>query len=241
MNLTVKTLKGGKFTIEIDPTQTIAQTKSIIENTKSELGSASSMKLIHSGKVLKDDDTIESCNIKPSDFLVVMITKAKKEKTPAPAAESKVESAPAASATETTAAATSSTETTTAAPPAAAAAATTSTTESTENNNSTNNNDEFPAEIMANLRALGFPESDILVCLRASNGNPDVAVEFLMNGIPPGIAAAAAAGGAGGGGANSGAAGGGGPLEALRQHPQFNDIRRLVQTNPQMLSAVLQQ
>jgi UV excision repair protein RAD23 len=255
MNLTVKTLKGGKFTIEIDPTQTIAQTKSIIENTKSELGSASSMKLIHSGKVLKDNDTIESCNIKPSDFLVVMITKAKKEKAPAPAA------ATAASATETTtAAATSSTETATAAPPAAATAATTSTTESTsstENNNSNNNNDEFPAEIMANLRALGFPESDILVCLRASNGNPDVAVEFLMNGIPPGIAAAAGGGGgAGGGGANSGGAasssgannsststttGGGGPLEALRQHPQFNDIRRLVQTNPQMLSAVLQQ
>ena len=33
------------------------------------------MKLIHSGKVLKDDDTIESCNIKPNAFLVVMISK----------------------------------------------------------------------------------------------------------------------------------------------------------------------
>jgi hypothetical protein len=33
------------------------------------------MKLIHSGKVLKDEDSIESCNIKPNDFLVVMITK----------------------------------------------------------------------------------------------------------------------------------------------------------------------
>ena len=262
MNLTVKTLKGGKFTIEIEPTQTIAQTKSIIESTKSELGSASSMKLIHSGKVLKDNDTIESCNIKPSDFLVVMITKAKKEKA-APAAPAAGESAPAsaaAGATETTAAAaaTSSTETATAAPPASAATSTTEST-STENNNNNstsnnnnNNNDEFPSEMMANLRALGFPESDILVCLRASNGNPDVAVEFLMNGIPPGISAGGAGGGGGGAsGAASGnnsstttsatTAGGGGPLEALRQHPQFNDIRRLVQTNPQMLSAVLQQ
>lgn len=35
------------------------------------------MKLIHSGKVLKDDDKIESCNIKPNDFLVVMIAKVK--------------------------------------------------------------------------------------------------------------------------------------------------------------------
>ena len=33
------------------------------------------MKLIHSGKVLKDDDKIDSCNIKPNDFLVVMIAK----------------------------------------------------------------------------------------------------------------------------------------------------------------------
>lgn len=33
------------------------------------------MKLIHSGKVLKDEDKIESCNIKPNDFLVVMIAK----------------------------------------------------------------------------------------------------------------------------------------------------------------------
>lgn len=36
------------------------------------------MKLIHSGKVLKDDDRIDSCNIKPNDFLVVMIAKVSK-------------------------------------------------------------------------------------------------------------------------------------------------------------------
>lgn len=44
------------------------------EAAKSELPAAS-MKLIHSGKVLKDDDKIDSCNIKPNDFLVVMIAK----------------------------------------------------------------------------------------------------------------------------------------------------------------------
>ena len=37
------------------------------------------MKLIHSGKVLKDDQKIDSCNIKPNDFLVVMIAKVRKE------------------------------------------------------------------------------------------------------------------------------------------------------------------
>lgn len=44
------------------------------ERTKADLP-ASSMKLIHSGKVLKDADEIGSCNIKPNDFLVVMIAK----------------------------------------------------------------------------------------------------------------------------------------------------------------------
>lgn len=74
MNLTVKTLKGGKFTIDVDESNTVAQVKEVIERTNAELP-ASSMKLIHSGKVLKDDDEIGSCNIKPADFLVVMIAK----------------------------------------------------------------------------------------------------------------------------------------------------------------------
>ena len=30
MNLTVKTLKGGKFTIEVDPSNTVAQVKTAI-------------------------------------------------------------------------------------------------------------------------------------------------------------------------------------------------------------------
>lgn len=82
-----------------------------------------------------------------------------------------------------------------------------------------------------------------MACLRASNGNPDVAVEFLMNGIPPGIgdggAAAAPAAGAAGGSSSGGA--GGGPLDALRRHPQFDALRRLVQSNPSALQAVLAQ
>ena len=189
------------------------------------------MKLIHSGKVLKDDVTIESCNIKPSDFLVVMIAKAKKAAAaPAPAAEKKAAEKPAAAAASTEAAA--ATSTTTAATPAPAASA------------SSTSEDEFPAEVINNLKALGFPESDCRACLRASNGNPDVAVEFLMNGIPPGIGGgggAAAAAASGGNAAASTGATGGGALEALRHHPQFNDLKRLVQTNPNMLSAVLQQ
>mmetsp|Transcript_16906 Transcript_16906/g.25033 ORF Transcript_16906/g.25033 Transcript_16906/m.25033 type:complete len:481 (+) Transcript_16906:76-1518(+) len=245
MQLTVKTLKGGKFTIEVEPSNTVAEAKAVIETTKSELPAAN-MKLIHSGKVLKDDATIESCNIKPSDFLVVMIAKAKKTAAaaaaPKPTAPKEEVKPPAAAAAPPAAAAsTEATASTTTAAAAPAPSATATTTESS----SAANDDEFPTEVINNLKALGFPESDCRACLRASNGNPDVAVEFLMNGIPPGISAAAAAATTGGSSSSSSATttttSGTGALEALRHHPQFNDLKRLVQTNPNMLSAVLQQ
>ena len=69
-----------------------------------------------------------------------------------------------------------------------------------------------------------------------------------MNGIPPGVAEAAAARASGAaaapaaGGSSSGSGGGsaaGGPLQCLRNHPQFDALRRLVQSNPQTLQAVL--
>lgn len=101
---------------------------------------------------------------------------------------------------------------------------------------------EFPAEVVNNLKALGFPDASVMACLRAANGNPDVAVEFLMNGIPPEIGSGDAPAAAGAsGGSSSSSSGSGGPLEALRSHPQFDALRRLVQTNPAMLQQVLGQ
>eukprot|EP01082_Thalassiosira_pseudonana_P004685 g3982.t1 g3982 contig15:73891-76034(+) len=244
MNLTVKTLKGGKFTVEVEAEKTVAEVKVAIEQTNKDLP-ASSMKLIHSGKVLKDEDKIESCNIKPNDFLVVMIAKAKKAAAPAPATPAPT----AAAATESTTVAVPATPAAATNPPTpgapsastsnAAAASTPAAT--TAPASSVSSPDEFPAEVIDNLKALGFPESEVRVCLRASNGNPDVAVEFLMNGIPPGIGGGSQPAAATSGGASSSGAGNGGPLDALRSHPQFDDLRRLVQTNPSTLQAVLSQ
>jgi len=237
MKLTVKTLKGGKFTVEVEPSNTVGEAKGIIESAKAELPAAQ-MKLIHSGKVLKDGDTIESCNIAATDFLVVMITKAKKAPAPAPAAaESSSAPAPAAAAAAPAAAAASTESATPAPAPAAAAAAPAPAAAASEEE------EEFPAEMVGNLTSMGFPEAEVKACLRASGGNPDVAVEFLMNGIPPGAAEAAAARASGAAAAPAAAAGSssGGPLQSLRSHPQFDALRRLVQSNPQTLQAVLTQ
>jgi UV excision repair protein RAD23 len=188
------------------------------------------MKLIHSGKVLKDDLTIDSCGIKPNDFLVVMVTKAKKVATPTPVA------APAAVATSTPA------ETPSEMPAPAAEAAPVETVadpsaEVVAAAPSLAADSEFPAEVINNLTSMGFPDAEVLHCLRAADGNPDMAVEFLTNGIPPGMQPGEQQAPL----ASESAASGDGILSALRNHPQFNDLRRLVQSNPQMLQTVLTQ
>jgi hypothetical protein len=88
---------------------------------------------------------------------------------------------------------TTTAETATAAFPAATTAAATaasnaSATASPASGNSIKS-DEFPAEIINNLKALGFQEEKVISCMRASSGDPNVAAEYLMNGIPPGIVA----------------------------------------------------
>jgi UV excision repair protein RAD23 len=181
------------------------------------------LKLIHSGKVLKDDVSIESCGIKTDDFLVVMVTKPKKAEAPAPAAAPAVPEAPKTPAVASSAAAPSVT-------PAAAPAA------STPPAAPSRPSDDFPEEVINNLTGMGFPEAEVKHCLRAANGNPDVAVEFLTNGIPAGMQP-----GEQGAASPAAASSAGGSLQALRDHPQFNDLRRLVQSNPQMLQTVLTQ
>jgi len=241
MKLTVKTLKGGKFQVEAEPSNTVVEVKAIIEAEKSEFP-ADSMKLIHSGKVLKDNVTIESCNVKPNDFLVCMITKAKKKATPAPApapapAQESSSEASAVTTTTTTSAPAPTTATPAVSSTATPAAAPAATTSSPSTAVSASSPDEFPAELISNLTGMGFPEAEALACLRAAQGNPDVAVEFLTNGIPP----TAQPGNNVGASASSSTGAGGVPLAALRNHPQFDQLRALVQTNPASLQAVLTQ
>ncbi len=92
---------------------------------------------------------------------------------------------------------------------------------------------------------MGFPDAEVRACLRAAQGNPNVAVEYLMNGIPAyaqqianaTTSAPAPASSSGTGGAGSSSE----PLAALRSHPQINQLRQLVQSNPGTLQAVLAQ
>merc|ERR1719219_3111364 len=107
--------------------------------------------------------------------------------------------------------------------------------------------------MVQNIQDMGYEKSQVEAALRASFNNPDRAVEYLLTGIPPQVEVgplAAGGGGVspavtGGGTAPAPAAGAGGaaenPLAFLRDHEMFQQIRSVIQQNPNMLSTMLQQ
>eukprot|EP00922_Rhytidocystis_sp_ex-Travisia-forbesii_P061950 GHVS01091742.1.p1 GENE.GHVS01091742.1~~GHVS01091742.1.p1 ORF type:complete len:421 (-),score=89.91 GHVS01091742.1:216-1400(-) len=122
-------------------------------------------------------------------------------------------------------------------------------------------------ETISNIEAMGFGREQIQAAMRAAFNNPDRAVEYLTTGIPeilqhhaahpappaapaaPAPPTAAPTEETGGGVSNApipamqprnpGGNIAGNPLEALTRHPHFDEIRRLLQSNPAMVPAVV--
>jgi UV excision repair protein RAD23 len=289
MKITFKDLKQNKFVIDIEPTETVAALKARIQEDKG--FEASSQKLIYSGKILQDANTVGSYNIEEKGFVVCMTAKAKPAaassskpapSTPAPAAAAQTPAAPAAPAPSSTA-----TQNVPATPSPAPAQS-----ERQFNDPSALTMGSERDAAIANMEGMGFPRAEIDRAMRAAFFNPDRAVQYLIDGIPEsalqdqpqqgsprqsrgptspppatgGDAGAAAAptegdapmnlfeaaaqaaqnrGGAGarsgGTGAGAGAALGGNSLDFLRNNPQFQQLRQVVQQQPQMLEPILQQ
>ncbi|XP_073294503.1 ubiquitin receptor RAD23d-like isoform X2 [Primulina huaijiensis] len=78
MKIFVKTLKGSNFEIEVKPEDTVADVKKNIEKVQgSDSYPASQQMLIHQGKVLKDDTTLEENKVAEKSFVVIMLAKNK--------------------------------------------------------------------------------------------------------------------------------------------------------------------
>uniref|UniRef100_U3DEF2 UV excision repair protein RAD23 n=1 Tax=Callithrix jacchus TaxID=9483 RepID=U3DEF2_CALJA len=113
--------------------------------------------------------------------------------------------------------------------------------------------------MVTEIMSMGYEREQVIAALRASFNNPDRAVEYLLMGIPgdrenqavvdppqaastgapqsSAVAAAAATTTA----TTTTTSSGGHPLEFLRNQPQFQQMRQIIQQNPSLLPALLQQ
>ncbi|THH33263.1 hypothetical protein EUX98_g906 [Antrodiella citrinella] len=194
MKITIKTLQQKVFLLEAEGSDTVADLKQKIQESQGH--SLESQKIIYSGKVLPDTKTVESCNIKEKDFLVLMVAKPKP--TPAAstsaAATSSAPAAPAAAELAAPAPAASSTPAAQPAPPNAPiltpaqaapveAPAAAAPPPAFGDMSAFVTGDQLQSTVQ-NMMEMGFERDQVMRALRASFNNPDRAVEYLFNGIP---------------------------------------------------------
>jgi UV excision repair protein RAD23 len=262
MLLTLKNLQQQTFTLEIDPSITVKELKSLIETTKGvDAYPVDSQKLIYAGKIMVDDDDISKYNIDEKKFVVVMVTKVKPAAaaaptpTPAPTAaaaaaapaEEKMETEESAKKVEAEKPESKSAEAETKPAESQAEAS----TPSAALDSLSVVGEEFEKSVRNIMDAMGRDRDEVVAALRASFNNPDRAVEYLITGIPPSLLVSEDAPVAGrprtGQAPPSSRAtdqqesSGDDPLAFLRNQEQFQQMRQLLQQNPGMLNAVLQQ
>ncbi|KAK4043507.1 XPC-binding domain-containing protein [Parachaetomium inaequale] len=193
MKVTFKDLKQQKFVLDVEPTDLISAVKQRISDERG--WDPKLQKLIYSGKILKDEDTVETYKIEEKGFVVCVVNK---EPKPAPAPEassSAVPATPAPAQTSTPAppAAPSQTSGTAAAAPATPTPNRTAAPEAGSNDPNALAMGEQRAEAIANMEAMGFERAQIDAAMRAAFYNPERAVEYLLGGIPEHLQQPAAA------------------------------------------------
>ncbi|KAL8034496.1 hypothetical protein ABFX02_12G032600 [Erythranthe guttata] len=198
MKIFVKTLKGSHFEIEVKPEDTVADVKKNIETVQgSDIYPAGQQMLIHQGKVLKDDTTLEANNVAEKSFVVIMLTKSK-------ASSSGAAPAPAPAAPSSTAQPVSNTsqptQPVTAAPtpapsvaplqsapesvPAPAPAASVGVYDQAASNLVAGSTLETTVQQILDMGGGSWDRDTVVRALRAAFNNPERAVEYLYSGIP---------------------------------------------------------
>ena len=71
MLITIKTLSGRKLSLDFEPTQKVEDIKSALQ--EKEGIPVQQIRLIYSGKILKDELTIQEANINPGTTLMMMM------------------------------------------------------------------------------------------------------------------------------------------------------------------------
>ncbi|GAB1863683.1 UV excision repair protein RAD23 [Camponotus japonicus] len=240
MIITLKNLQQQTFTIEIDSSQTVKDLKEKIETQKG--FPAEHQKLIYAGKILADEQPLTEYNIDEKKFIVVMVTKPKAGATSKTSEEQRAESTdnkeestssattqPSSNPTvQETLQAASNVQEQSAVPTPAAGQAESALLMGEDYNTMVNN-----------IMDMGYEREQVVQALRASFNNPDRAVEYLLTGIPaqlfedppedpPETQEQLQEQSQD-------------PLAFLRMQPQFQQMRQVIQQNPQLLNNLLQQ
>jgi len=264
MQLTLKNLQQETFQLEVDPSITVLELKQKVAATKGEQEyPVEAQKLIYSGKILADKDKLEEYSVDEKKFIVVMVAKVKAPAaaaapTPAAKVESKPETKEEKPAEETKMDTSDKDK----------KEEDKKEGDKDEDPKGADGNDLVMGEaynkMVQNIVDMGYDKEQVVAALRASFNNPERAVEYLLTGIPPSAVADAAAAptpaagapssavpseesrsAAGGESAasagsegGSGGASSGDPLAFLRSQEQFQQMKQLLQANPDMVSTL---
>uniref|UniRef100_A0A0V0G4P2 UV excision repair protein RAD23 n=1 Tax=Triatoma dimidiata TaxID=72491 RepID=A0A0V0G4P2_TRIDM len=232
MKITLKNLQQQTFQVDIDPSKTVKELKEKINSEKGSEYPAENQRLIYAGKILTDETPVSEYNIDEKKFIVVMVSKPKGPPPPptGPSDPTQVSDQPTPSATPATPAQQqpASQQPSQQQPPASSL---------TQAESALLMGDEYNTMVQ-NIVDMGYERPMVEAALRASFNNPDRAVEYLITGIPvdPELDQPSADQQGGRGGDSDEP-----PLGFLRSQPQFQQMRTVVQQNPELLNTVLQQ
>ncbi|XP_010549930.1 PREDICTED: ubiquitin receptor RAD23c-like [Tarenaya hassleriana] len=212
MKIFVKTLKGTHFEIEVKPEDTVADVKKNIETVQgADVYPSAQQMLIHQGKVLRDETTMEENKVAEKSFIVIMLSKSSK-----PASSSGASTASAAPTTQAPPAPLASTQPSTSpqtpapvampqaapetAPAPAPAVTQTDIYGQAASNLVAGSNLEATIQQILDMGGGSWDRDTVVRALRAAYNNPERAVEYLYSGIPeqaevPPVAQAPASGG----------------------------------------------
>ncbi|KAM3845321.1 UV excision repair protein RAD23 homolog A isoform 3-T3 [Vipera latastei] len=256
VTVTLKTLQQQTFKIRMEPDETVRVLKEKIEAEKGkEAFPVSGQKLIYAGKILSDDVPIKEYKIDEKNFVVVMVTKNKtgsgapvsSPTDAAPTSEPTPSSGPTAATVSPLQASPSSEEK----PPEESVTVSPleSTVGSVPSSGSMGREDDAASTLvtgseyetmLTEIMSMGYERERVVAALRASYNNPHRAVEYLLTGIP-GSSEPERAPIQESQPQDQPAPEGENPLEFLRDQPQFQNMRQVIQQNPALLPALLQQ
>ncbi|CAN1244670.1 Ubiquitin receptor RAD23c [Linum perenne] len=192
MKIFVKTLKGSAFDIEVKPQDTVADVKQHIETAQgANIYPAGQQMLIHQGKVLKDNTTLDENKVAENSFIVVMLSKSKSSSgegstaSTTPSATAPQTGAPLSTAPQAPSIPAVPAPAAPAAPIASVAAASdVDPYGQAASNLVAGTNLEGTVQQIIDMGGGIWDKETVIRALRAAYNNPERAVEYLYSGIP---------------------------------------------------------